>query len=152
MKGKKGASVYVSWVLVTAVAFGLGFLMYNWTVGHVRQSSSELEARSQQSICRDVTLSVEQICQNTQNLYTNMTNTNVVKIDRLLVRITDLYGDSESRDEEVELAPGDKETNYRILKPGSVALSVRITPVVLEKGNSLICQESSVELEDIDQC
>ena len=148
---KKGVSMYVSWVIVVAMVVGLSFLMYDWTISQVKGSAGSLERTTDDTLCQSVSFSIDGICQNTQILYINMTNNNNIKIDTLQFRLIDLYGNSETKEEKISLYPGDREEGFSILKQGTL-INIRIVPIITKDDKEIICQQSSIEKENILQC
>lgn len=137
--------------MIIALVILLGVLMYNWTLSQVKKSSEDLEKRTDESFCVGVSFNVDEICQNSQILYINITNTQNIKIEKLHFRLIDLYGNSESKEKEISLYPDETEIDFDILKQGTLS-NVKITPIVKKEGQEIFCQEQSVEKEDIAQC
>ncbi|MBD3203261.1 hypothetical protein GF327_03135 [Candidatus Woesearchaeota archaeon] len=151
MKNKKGVSVYVSWIIVIAIVVSLSFIMYQWTLDRVKSKNQELNTRSDLALCEQVAVNIDGICQNPQILNINITNTKNIKIDRLVFRLVDIYGNSQNREEEVNIYPGEKEINSAVLKQGTLS-SARIIPVIIQDQTYILCQSASIEKQNIDQC
>ncbi|MFH0875058.1 MAG: hypothetical protein V1859_03910 [archaeon] len=149
---KKGVSVYISWVILLLMVVVLGYFMYNWSVNKVKESNKDLEKITDTNLCSDVSMNVEGICQETQNLYINITNTNIVRIEKLSILIIDLYGNPETKETTIALYPGDSEESFSVLKQGSAAKKVKIIPIVLKEKQEVICYNSALETEDISFC
>ena len=81
----------------------------------------------------------------------NVTNTHNIKIEKLHFRLIDLYGNSESKEKNIDLYPGETDIQFNVLKQGTLS-NVRITPIIDKQRQDIFCQEQSIEKENIIQC
>jgi hypothetical protein len=149
---KRGESGYISWILIVAAMVVLGYLVYNWTISKAKDTSDYLGTKSSENACTEVSFSIDGICQDTQNLYMNITNTGLIKITDMQARLVDLYGNPENRDMSLAISPGDNERNFRVLKPGTVVINAKFIPIVSVQGKDITCLANSAQIENIDQC
>ena len=147
---KKGVAPYVSWVLLIALAASLSVFMYSWITEQADTSSAQIEQRSDTSLCEDARINLDSVCQNTQTLNMNVTNANILEINRLDFRFFDLYDNTESRSLNITIRTGDTEI-VEVLKQGTLS-QAEIIPVLIRGGKIITCTKSMITVENIKVC
>ena len=152
--GKKGISVYVSWVLVMAFVVGLSAFMFTFMRGYAETSAEQIKERALISLeCDAVALTIDSACQNTQNLYIHITNRGDISIDGMLFRMYDLYYDGQIDEKNLTLDIGKYNAKeVQLIKRGDVKKirKIEIVPIVVSDGIEIKCENrmSYYPLED----
>lgn len=148
---KKGAALWLSWVLLLGFVVAISAFMFTWTSGQNEKFAKDLRKMSDTAECDSTGLIIQNICQNPQVLYMNITNKNTIKIDQLVFNIFDVYLDAPlSRTVNVSLKPSEIES-IEILKQ-STTQQVEITPVILTDEDQIFCYSKAVTISDIKFC
>jgi FlaG/FlaF family flagellin (archaellin) len=147
---KRGMSQYVAWILLVALAVVLGAIMFSWTRSYAQRQVDSLESRSDDVLCNSIGIGVDGLCQNSQTLNMNVSNTNNLRVDELEFLIIDLYGNSEKKRIDLKIATGET-LRVSVLKQGTTA-SARITPIFRKNNAEIVCQTAGVTAEQIMQC
>lgn len=150
-RSRRGASLMISFVLLTllGVSVGVGFLA--WSKGFASSSVSDLERRSEHvTLCESAGVQVRSLCQNSQTLNMNVSNSNNVKIDELLVLLYDIYNEPQRRSINVTIKPS--ETRAVVLVKQGIAAQLELVPVLQSGKNRVICQSRRLEISDIPIC
>ncbi len=151
MIGKKGVSIWLSWVLLTAFMTALGLFMYEWMSDYTGQQTDEMQTRTDyQIICEDIGISIDNVCQNTQTLYTNISNRHNVRIDQIVIRIYDIYDNPQTKTRNVTIDP-EETLQLSILKQG-ITRHVEFVPAVLGEDGRVLCENAKVVSEDVQFC
>src|SRR3989344_6874644 len=109
MKAKKADFVWISWVLLMAFVVGLSAVMYNWIFGFTTSSTEQIEERATNSQqCDLIGISIDHYCQDTKNLYLDITNRNSLSVQRLVINMFDVYNDpiTDNAEYSVKIEPG----------------------------------------------
>ena len=142
--GKRGVSIYISWILVMVFVVILSTLMFNFMRGYAERSSQEIKERALTTLeCDVVAVTIDYACQNTQNLYINVTNRGDINIKGLLFRSYDLYYEPQTDEKNVSLMIGkynSKELN--LVKRGDVKKirKIEVVPILISDGIRIICE------------
>lgn len=148
---KKGITMWVSWVLLMSFAVVLSVFMYDWIFGFTSGAANELEQRTYAAEgCDDISIVIEDICQDAQTLYINITNTKNLRIKQLIFRIFDIYDEPETKTRSIDIFPGRTET-LEVLKQGRTG-RLEIVPVSRKGSSNIICNDRVVYEEDIATC
>ena len=151
MKNKKrGISLYVSWILLMMFIISLSAVMYNWYHQRAERSTEILKEQSTEDVCDKVGILIKDLCQNTQTLNTNISNTKDIKINQLIFGLIDIYKDPETKKINITIYPGETE-HIEIIKQGTL-YQVDITPVVVTDGITNVCVNSKIFKTIIAQC
>lgn len=137
IKGKKAISIWISWVLVMLFASLLSVVVYKWVSGLAGQTTKDLKRIYDTDECDQVSLRIENVCQDTQSLYTNITNNNELKIDRVLFRMFDVFNFPESTERNITITPGRTE-EVQVFKQHSVK-RLEIIPIMEVDGELVVC-------------
>jgi len=151
MKNKKrGISLYVSWILLMMFIISLSAVMYNWYHQRAERSTEILKEQSTEDVCDKVGILIKDLCQNTQTLNINISNTRDIKVNQLIFGLIDIYKDPETKKVNITIYLG--ETEYiEIIKQGTL-YQVDITPVVVVDGITNVCANSKIFKTIIAQC
>jgi len=153
---KKGVSEYISWILIFGMVVMLSFVLFNWSMSLAKQSSEDLQTRTDPLICSEIGISIEGICQSFKSIEMNISNINSYEITGFLIRTVGLYPDEEnyldSNTVMTQVEPGETE-KISILKSGTLS-QVQIIPMGVKNNKNIYCEEQSVKKEkkDLSQC
>ncbi|MFW6230891.1 MAG: hypothetical protein ACOC32_02610 [Nanoarchaeota archaeon] len=148
---KKAEALWISWVLLLAFVVALSVFMFNWTQERNQVFANELNVMSDTAECDSVGIYVENICQNPQALYMNISNKNSIQIDQLALNIYDVYLENLlSREVNVSIYPSEKE-NVQVLKQATTQ-QLEIVPVVFTETDKIFCYKKTVIVNNIDYC
>jgi hypothetical protein len=151
MKSKKGAALWISWVLLLAFVVGLSVFMFRWSQDRSEVFAKELRIMADTAECDSVGIRIEDICQNPQSLNMNISNKNSIRVDQFVMNIYDVYLENPlSRTVNVSLYPSEIE-NVKVLKQ-STTQQLEIVPVVFTEDDKIFCYKKTVTVTDIDYC
>ena len=151
MKGKKAISVWVSYVLLTALVVSLSFFVLRWSQGLTEDTVEDIVARGDALvICGKTGIDISNLCQNTQTLNMNVTNSNDVKVISVQARMFDIYNMPQTFSRNATIEPH-KTKEVSILKQGIIK-KAEIIPVVKNDKVNIICLSRKVDFEDIPVC
>ncbi len=150
MRNKKGVSLYISWILLMLLIISLSAIMYNWYSQRAERSADILKEQSTEDVCNKVGILIENICQNTQTLNINISNSRDIKVNQLIFGLIDIYKDPETKKVNITIYPGETE-QIEIIKQGTL-YQVDVTPVVVVDKITNICSNSKVFKNNIAQC
>lgn len=149
--GKRGISVWVSWVLIMGFAIALGVFFFSWVKGFASESSDDIVERSDKiTLCDSASLRIDKLCQDTQTLNINVTNVNTLKTDELIFRLIDIYEESELRNVNFTIKPG--ETKGLILVKQGIVKQADVIPVIHKDRKRIICENKKVALNKVEMC
>ena len=148
---KKGIEVWLSWVLLVAFSVFIGALVLQWSRSFTTKTVNDLTQKGEiLTLCQETGISVNSYCQKTQTLNINVTNNNNRKVDALLVRGFDIYGNPQGGERDISLQP-DKTKSIEIVKQG-VLKSAEVMPVIIVGKKRAVCQSRKIKLEPVDFC
>ena len=148
---KKGISLWVSWVLVMMLAVILGTVYFGWMRDYAVETVDDVQERSDYiTVCESSGIWVKNICQNTQTLNMNITNSNDLKIDEVIVRTINVYGDPTTDIRNVTLIPGETK-NIEVLKQ-EITKQMEIIPIIHKDSRRIICSSRTVTMTGIGFC
>lgn len=151
VKYKKGVSVWISWVLVMMLAVILGTFYFGWMRTYAIETVDDIEERSEYiTLCEGTAVWVKNICQNTQTLNMNITNSKDLKIDEVMVRIINVFNDPQTSTRNITLRPG-KTESIDVLKQ-EITKQVEVIPVIYKEKKRIICSSRKVTISDIAFC
>lgn len=149
--GKRGISVWISWVLLVAMSVMIGSFVLQWSKTHTTETVEDITEKGDiLTFCQETGLSVIEYCQHTQTLNINVTNNNNRKVDAILVRAFDIYSSPQHGEKNVSLEP-EKTKAVEIVKVG-VLKRAEVLPVIIVGKKRVICQSREVTLENIGFC
>ncbi len=150
-RNKKGISVWIAWVLVMMLAVILGTFYFTWMKGYTTETVYDMQERSEYiTICESTGLWVKNICQNTQTLNMNITNSKDLKIDEVMVRITDVYGDPKVSTRNITVWPG-KTESMDMLKQ-EITKQIEVIPVIYKDKKRIVCSSRTTTISSIPFC
>jgi hypothetical protein len=149
---KKGVSIWISWVLIIAMMAILAAFVFLWMNQFTESSTTRMKEVYDSVDCNYVAISVDEICQNTQTLNMNITNSKNIDIDKLIFRIYDIYGNPDGKEVKVFIRHGTANTEkVEIIKQG-VTDSLDIIPIVIKDNKKIICEDRKAEISNIKFC
>ncbi len=149
--GKRGMSVWVSYVLLTALVVSLGAIVLNWSKGTTQQTVDDIVERGDAlTTCASAGIDVLNLCQNTQSLNMNVTNTNDVKLEGLWASMFDIYNMPQSSSVNITIQP-QKTKEVDLLKQGIIK-KVEFSPIVSKGGKKIKCLSRKVSFESVPVC
>jgi hypothetical protein len=148
---KRGISVWISYVMLTALVVVLGFMVLVWSRSTTQETVDDIVARGDAlTACQSSGVDVRNLCQDTQTLNMDVTNTNDVKVVGLWARMYDIYDEPQASSRNLTIGPQETKP-IRVIKQGIIS-QVEVMPVV-KKGNTLIrCQSRTVTFEPVPVC
>ena len=148
---KKGVSVWISYILLTALVVSLGFLVLTFTRETTQRTVDDIVERGETlSLCEISGVDVQNLCQNTQTLNMDVTNTNDIKVVGLWARMFDIYGNPQVSSRNITIAP-QKSKSISIIKQAIVG-KVEIIPVVQGDNKLVKCQSRSISFDPVTVC
>ena len=142
--GKRGLSVYISWVLVMAFVVGLSAFMFTFMRGYAETTAEQIKERALGSIeCDAISLTIDSACQNTQNLYITITNRGDIALDGMLFRTYDLYYEGQIDEKDITLKVGKYNAQeVQLIKRGDVKKirKIEVVPIVVSDGIEITCE------------
>lgn len=151
IKSKKADSSWISWVLLMAFAVVMSAVVYNWMFGFTKSSATSMEQRSMNAAeCEQVGISVDYVCQDAQSLYIDFTNRNNLNIDKVIVRMYNIYGEPIQPLFEKRIALNPKESGtVQVPKTGAIK-RVDVIPETIQKNVEVMCTEMAAKAEQIE--
>ena len=148
---KKGIEVWLSWVLLVAFSVFIGTLVLQWSRSHTTRTVEDLTQKGEiLTICQETGVAVNSYCQKTQTLNINVTNNNNRKVDALLVRGFDIYGNPQNGERNISLQP-DNSKSIQIVKQG-VLKKAEVMPIIMVGKKRVVCISRKITLEPVDFC
>ncbi len=149
--GKRGVSVWVSYVLLTALVVSLGVVVLNWSRSTTQETVDDLVERGDAlTTCASAGIDVLNLCQNTQSLNMNVTNSNEVKLEGLWASMFDIYNMPQTSSVNITIQP-QKTREVDLLKQGIVK-RVEFSPVVSKGGKKIKCLSRKVSFDSVPVC
>src|SRR3989338_711199 len=149
--GKKGVSVLVSYVMLTALVVSLGIIVLNWSRSTTQETVDDLVERGDAlTACAATGIDVRDLCQNTQSLNMNVTNSNEVKLEGLWASMFDIYNMPQTSSVNITIQP-QKTREVDFLKQGIVK-RVEFSPVVSKGGKKIKCLSRKVSFDSVPVC
>ena len=148
---RKGVEVWLSWVLLVAFSVFIGTLVLQWSRSHTTQTVEDLTQKGEiLTLCQETGVAVNSYCQKTQTLNINVTNNNNRKVDALLVRGFDIYGNPQNGERNISLQPDDSKS-IQIVKQG-VLKKAEVMPIIMVGKKRVVCISRKITLEPVDFC
>jgi uncharacterized protein YpmB len=146
---KRGASVYISWIIVFALVVGISFFLYNWTLEQAKKTSEDIEARTDPVVCSEVGIAIVDACQTYNTLEITLSNVNNIDLEGFLLRTVGLYPeDNDYLDSQVVYAKIRSHDTDKIitLKKRTLA-QIEVVPIVNRNNKNIYCEGHSVKKE-----
>ncbi|MBI2550036.1 hypothetical protein HYV83_02545 [Candidatus Woesearchaeota archaeon] len=148
---KKGISVWISWVLLTAFVVFIGTFVLQWSKSHTTEVVEDLTEKGEiLTLCQETGISIVSYCQKPQTLNINVTNNNNRKVDGLKVRAFDIYNNPQGGEKNVSIVP-QKTMSIEVVKQG-VLKRAEVMPIIVVGKKRAVCQSRKVTVESIDFC
>ncbi|MBI2145416.1 hypothetical protein HYU18_03790 [Candidatus Woesearchaeota archaeon] len=148
---KKGVSVWISWVLLTAFVVMLGVIVLQWTKSHTTETVEDIVEKGDiLTFCQETGIAVTDYCQDTQTLNMNITNNNNRKVEALLVRGFDIYNQPQGGQKNLTIVP-EKAVQVELVKQG-VLKRAEVMPMITVGKKRVVCQSRKITLESIEFC
>ena len=149
--GRKGISVWISWVLLVAFSVLIGSIVLNFTRSHTTATVDDITEKGEiLTLCQETGVAVNSFCQKTQTLNMNVTNNNNRKVEALMVRGFDIYGNPHGGERNASLEP-EKTKSISVVKQG-VLKRAEVMPMIIVGKKRVVCQSRKITLEPIDFC
>ncbi len=151
LDGRKGVSVWVSYVMLTALVVSLGVVVLNWSRSTTQQTVDDIVERGDAlTACASAGIDVLNLCQNTQSLNMNVTNSNEVKLEGLWASMFDIYNMPQTSSVNLTIQP-QKTREVYLLKQGIVK-RVEFSPLVSRGGKKIKCLSRKVSFDSVPVC
>ena len=138
---KRGAEVWISWVLLMAFVVALGAVISNWMQNYTQSQITNTKEKIYDSqVCQSVSIFLSEIYyKNPQTLNMKVTNNNLLLVDEVIFRV---YNDDGA------LTYVQKKVTLRPYKSKDITVDINITnahyvdaiPVVDNKESQIICR------------
>lgn len=142
---KRGVSVYVSWILVVSFVVILSVFMFNFMRNYAESSTENIKERALTSIeCDSVAVTIDSACQNTQDLYINVTNRGDITVKGILFRTYDLYYEPQVDEKNLTLRIGKYNSQeINLVKRGDIKKirKIEAVPIIISENTRIICED-----------
>ena len=151
LASKKGVAEWISYVMLTALAVSLGALVLHWSRSTTEETVDDIVARGDAlTLCEASGIDVSGLCQNTQTLNMEVTNTKDVKIESIQARMFDIYKRPQTASRNITILP-QQTKSLQILKDG-ILKKAEIMPVVKKDSKRIVCQSRALSFDDVPVC
>jgi hypothetical protein len=148
---KKAQAIWISWVLLILMVIIVGTVAGKYIIDKAGQDAQSLKKYAlNKEECDNVDMRVDFICKNSKTLNMTILNNGNIKIDRVLTRLYDTAGNSENREIEIGLKPG--QTKDLQLPRGRSAYELEITPLIEVEDLWVECREKTTTETNIQDC
>ena len=153
---KKGASVWISWILLFAFAIALSTAGFRFIVPTVEKSTVDLKkVVFNTDECRQVGLSIESACQSnsTQDLNITIRNRNSVRVDKLLIQAYDEGNKPLLSNSTTTLLGANRVKVYSVnLNTSSRVGYIVVTPTIFREDLEIVCEQREATETTIPDC
>lgn len=150
-KGKRGVSIWISWVLLVAFMVSLSTFMYYFFSDFAKQSIDDVKSRVVDSkLCDNVGISVSVCLKSTSDLTVTVKNVNYITIDKVSIDMFDVFDRPQQKSKEIKIVSGTSRS-FDILKDGIIK-EVHVVPVVYKDGKSIFCSNKESLIENVESC
>ncbi|MAG16136.1 hypothetical protein CMO88_03680 [Candidatus Woesearchaeota archaeon] len=152
MDNKRGVSVWISYVMLTALVVSIGFFVLKWSRDTTEDTVQDIVERGDAlTLCGATNIDIKDLCQNTQTLNMDVTNTNDIKVEGLWVRMFDIYDRPQTSSRNTTILPQKTKNDLKIIKQGIIKDAV-IMPLIYKDGKKVICESRKTTFENIVIC
>jgi len=155
-KKKRAVSLWLSWVLLFAFVIGLSALSYRFIVPLVSDTTTDVKkVVFNTDECRQVGISIEEVCQDSTAQHLNMTirNRNYISVDKLRFQWFDTDNiPISSEEQDVTHAPNRNKIYSVDTGTGATIGAVQITPVIIKENLEIVCSEKEASTTTIPSC
>jgi len=147
IKGKKGVSMWLSWVLLMVFVVILSVVIFDWMKGYTESSSSEMTKRVfNAEKCSFISISVSEIVEkNPQTLNIKVTNRNNLRINQIIFRLYSTDNKVYVDDLNITLLPNQTKT-VELQKNGTIE-AMDLIPVRFEQEYTIVCRDRMVRIK-----
>ena len=149
-RGKKGVSLFMSWVLLILIVISLGMGFYAWARSYAQSSAGRLVSTQEKSSCSSASLSITSICQTASLVYVDIKNTGSVEVKGILFSSLSLYDITNNFEVNQTIDVGETH-RFAVPKQGVVQLFYA-SPVIFSNGNTVKCPTTEVSTDKIPFC
>lgn len=150
-KNKKAIAGWISWVLVIGMGVMLSILVYYWMVERTNASTEEMQTLVYDSSeCSAVGINIDAVCQDTQALYMNLSNTDNLAVNALFFRMLTIFGDVGNKEINITIKAGRTEM-LTVIKDGTIK-RLEVTPVTEAGQKRIVCSAQTISTESIKYC
>ena len=155
-KEKMAASLWLSWVLLFAFVIGISALSYRFIVPLVSDTTTDVKkVVFNTDECRQVGISIEEVCQDSTAQHLNMTirNRNYISVDKLRFQWFDTDNiPINSNAQNVTHAPNRNKIYSVSTGTGDTIGVVQVTPVIIKENLEIVCSEKEASTTTIPSC
>jgi len=148
---KKAVSVWISWILILALAITISAFMYSWITSTTETATESFRYVYDRSECDNVAVMIES-CNQTQTLNTNVTNKLMLAVDGLIFRIHYSDYESDTKNVTVKLNPGEKEDYLLPFDNSKTVAALEVIPIIQTEDYRIICRSRIARIDDINSC
>ncbi len=151
LKNKKAMAEWISWVLVIGLGVLLSIVVYYWMVERTNVSTEQMQTVVYDSSeCSSVGINIDAVCQDTQVLYINLSNTDNLAVNALFFRMLTIFGDVSSKEINVTIKSGRTEA-LAVIKEGTLK-KLDVLPVTMAGQKRVVCSARAISTESIRYC
>ncbi len=145
---KRGLNLWISWVLLLAMVVLISGLTAGWLISQTQDEKDILVEKGKQISCNLVGLSITSACQDSEKAELTIKNTKQLEINKVKVRLIDLYGQVDEKTKIIDLEPG--QSKNLIVYKADATYRIEVVPFI-EEGQT-ICREQMSYWEEVESC
>jgi len=143
--------VWISYVMLTALVVSLGFLVLAFSRETTEETVEDIVVRGNALVrCGLTGIDITNLCQDTQTLNMDVTNTNDIKVEGIWVKMFDIYNLPQTSSWNLTIMP-QKTKEVKIIKQGIIK-DADISPVIKNDKKTVICQSRTINFQDVVVC
>ncbi len=151
MMNNKGMSVWVSYVLLTGLIVVIGFGVLSWSQRETQIAVSDVVERGDAlSACESISIQIDNLCQDTQTLNMDITNSGRVTVKEVLARMFTVFDEAQAHSRVVDISP-QRTKSISLIKEGTLQ-QAEIVPVVVVDNRNVRCESRVVEYTAVPIC
>jgi len=153
---KRAQSQYITWMIIISIVIGMSYIFYTWAVKQATTSGEAIEKQADPVVCGNVGITMAGMCQDSNELRMNISNTNNLMLTGINIKTLGLYPEDEAYTSTIFTSTNIKsgETDKIIILKQGTLNQIKITPVTYRNGKNIYCEEKTImfEKEDLNHC
>ncbi|MFQ5474268.1 MAG: hypothetical protein ACE5DM_00360 [Candidatus Nanoarchaeia archaeon] len=154
-RSRKAASLWLSWILLFTFAIVLSAFSYRFIIPLVTDTTEDVkQVVFNTDECRQVSISLEAVCQSSTAQHLNMTirNRNYLRVDELRFQLFDSARTPiKTVSVNTTLAPN-RAKKYSVNGSSSTLGFIKATPILKKEGLTVVCSEKAASTSTIPSC
>jgi len=125
--------------------------MHRWVITMTQNNVNQMQKTVYDTAECDFTgINIDSVCQDTQTVYTNITNTKELEVTAIYIRTYNMYNQPDMYEKNLTIKPG-RTMKLDIFKEGAIK-KLEIIPIITKNKKTIICKGKSTSTENIEQC